>query len=153
MIALLALVLGAPPLLAPSVHDLDRSLDRVARLLDRAEEADGRWSLAQRAFVSLGCPSWRCASDEGRPVAARLDSAAVDHHRATQGARAEWARAQRILGFEAVRPLLGPGRRDRAESLEARLLTLSRRYVARLAWNARFADRWADVHRREPDQR
>lgn len=129
--------------LAPSVADVDASHGRVAELLGQAEDTDAAWSRLQQEWVELGCARWACRRQDGAPLAAALRNAARRARRHTQSARAEWARAERMQAFDAVRPLLGHERAARRDQLHARIRRSTRRYAARLAWNADQVDGWA----------
>lgn len=145
--ALLGLLAAAPNLLAPSLEDLDQSLDRTEGLLEQAEEEDVTWSAAQRAWVSARCTMrGGCSTELSARLAVLLRGAARRTRAFAQSARAEWARAERIRAFDAVWPLVGEDRGRRWRDLERRLDRVSQRYAIRLGWNTRFVETWAGAH-------
>lgn len=143
-----SLVAAPPALLAPSVADLDKSLDRVQRLIERAEALDRSWGKRQQGWVLARCPTWACSAEVGAEIVLDLRQAARDMRRFAQSARAEWARADRIRTFDAVRPLVRGTRVRRWQTLEERLDRVSLRYSVRAAWNDRFVEPWAATHAR-----
>lgn len=137
------LVAATPPaLLAPSVADLDKSLDRIESLLGRSQKSDTRWSKAQKDWLKT-CVRSPCPRDVGATQILELRAAARSTRVFIQSARAEWSRAERIRSFQAVRPLIQGPRNQRREEVFIRLDRAERRFAIRLAWNERFAETWA----------
>ena len=146
-VVLVSTALAAPAdLLAPSIADLDRSLDRLQSALRSARDVDGRWSKLQEAWVTTECAVWACSSSIGAAQVVRLRAAARAGRRFAQAARAEASRTDRIRSFDAVGPLIQGARRRRVRRLLRELDLISRRFATRLAWNARFVERWAAGH-------
>lgn len=150
MLTLLGLLVCAPPdLLAPSIDDLDASLERLERRVEEARASDESWARAERAWLDAGGAEHRC-----RPVEAcarrvvELRAAAREARWFAQAARAEWLRSRRMTEFPPLRVLVRGGRARRWGTLTRAVERATRVYVTRLAWHRRFVERWAARHAR-----
>jgi hypothetical protein len=133
-------------LLAPTVEDLDRSLARVERLLERAEEEGDRLADAQRAWVDEGCVLWTCPPGRAAALAVASRAAGHDGRDLLQSARAELDRAERMATFGAVRPLVEGPRARRKAALGPRLDAAVRTWLVRAGWQRRWIEPWAVGH-------
>lgn len=141
---LLLLTLPGEPL-APSVLDLDASLDRLEQLTERAERTERSWAATERRFFDR-CVMLRCASHLGARLVAQSRGEARELRAFAQSARAELGRARRMASVETVRPLVRGEREARMRTLDARARRAADRYVTRLAWHDRYVEAWAVYH-------
>lgn len=130
----------AGDLLAPTLPDLDASLDQSERLLDEVGEAEHRLAAAQAAWLEAGCERAACARPVAIDVAAGARGAGQALRDRLQSARAELVRAERIAAFAPLRPLVDPARLTRLDALRDRVDRALRAYLARSAWAAAWIE-------------
>ncbi len=139
---LLASALAAD-LLAPTLRDLDASLDRADLLAERARAAEIDLAGAQAAWIEDGCDVG-CPRSRAVPLVARSRQAGAELRATLQSARAEIERALGMASFATLRPLVDPRRASRVGDLRSRIDRASRAYLARAAW----AERWIEPEAR-----
>lgn len=143
MIAWLLVSALAGDLLAPTLRDLDASLDRSEHLADRARAAEIDLAGAQAAWIEGGCDTG-CPRSLAVTLVARSREAGAELRAALQSARAELHRGSGMASFATLRPLVDPRRATRVSELSTRIERASRAYLARVAW----AERWMEPEAR-----
>lgn len=143
LLLLVGLAHGADPRLAPTLQDLDASLDRATRLLARAAEAEDTLATAQLAWVDDRCPEGACPRVRVVDLVGDQLEAGRSLRADLQGARAELDRTRRMVAFAPLRSLLDPGRQARLDALLREVERRGRAYAARVAWTRAFVQPWA----------
>ncbi len=134
LMLLLALGLASEPMLAPTLQDLDASLLRVARLMQRAGEHEDDLAAVQALWVDDGCTERKCTAARVADLVQQQREAGSRLRQDVQGARAELVRADRMVVFPPLLPLVDSDRKAQLDALRIETDRRSRSYAARAAW-------------------
>ncbi len=102
----LAVGLASEPMLAPTLQDLDASMLRVARLMERAAEHEDDLAAAQALWVDDRCSEQQCTAARVADLVRQQREAGSRLRQDVQGARAELVRADRMVVFPPLHPAL-----------------------------------------------
>ncbi len=130
----LAVGLASEPMLAPTLQDLDASMLRVARLMERAAEHEDDLAAAQALWVDDRCSEQQCTAARVADLVRQQREAGSRLRQDVQGARAELVRADRMVVFPPLHPLVDSDRKARLDALRTETDRRSRSYTARAAW-------------------